>query len=132
MSKTTSHFALSPQGVPSRTKKQRPDPNRDFRAESHYGSAFFITSYYPFNLLLVLQSLPPPSHLRDGSACPGSRTRSNGHLSGSTCPTPPSWEYPGRGGHRSRSPFSSGDRATLHPTFPPPKISLFLPIFFKG
>ena len=44
MSKTTSHFALSPQGVPSRTKKQRPDPNRDFRAESHYGSAFFITT----------------------------------------------------------------------------------------
>ena len=42
MSKTTSHFALSPQGVPSRTKKQRPDPNRDFRAESHYGSAFLL------------------------------------------------------------------------------------------
>ena len=35
-------------------------------------------------MLLVLQSLPPPSHLRDGSACPGSRTSSSGHLSGST------------------------------------------------
>ena len=50
------------------------------------------------------------SHSRDGSAGPGSRTSTSGHLSGSTCPTPPSWEYPGRGGHRSRSPFSSGGR----------------------
>jgi hypothetical protein len=31
-----------------------------------------------------------PSHLRDGSASPGSRTRSNGHLSLSTGPTPQS------------------------------------------
>ena len=76
------------------------------------------------DLLLILQSLPPPSHSRDGSACPESRTSTSGHLSGSTCPTPPSWEYPGRGGHRSRSPFSSGDRATLHPTAPPPKTRL--------
>ena len=78
------------------------------------------------NLLLILQSLPPPSHLRDGSACPGSRTSTSGHLSGSTCPTPPNWEYPGRGGHRSQSPFSSGDRAPLHPTSPPTLLLIFL------
>ena len=48
------------------------------------------------NLLLILQSLPPPSHLRDGSAGPRSRTSTSGHLSGSSCPLSPSWEYPGR------------------------------------
>ena len=46
------------------------------------------------NLLLILQSLPPPSHLRDGFASPRSRTSTSGHLSGSTCPTPPNWEEP--------------------------------------
>ena len=55
MSKTTSHFALSPQGVPSRTKKQRPDPNRDFRAESHYGSAFLITTEASVVIIPFLQ-----------------------------------------------------------------------------
>ena len=29
------------------------------------------------------KSLPPPSHSRDGSACPESRTSTSGHLSGS-------------------------------------------------
>ena len=72
MSKTTSHFALSPQGVPSRTKKQRPDPNRDFRAESHYGSAFFITSDYPFNFFLqfaISTSKPPAPVALEGRLC---------------------------------------------------------------
>jgi len=49
--KTTSCFALSPQGVLLRPKKQRPDPNGDFRAESHYARGFFITCYYPFKIV---------------------------------------------------------------------------------
>merc|ERR1712139_180868 len=58
------------------------------------------------NLLLVLQSLPPPSHSRDGSACPQSRTSTSGHLSGSTCPASQS---PGKPRARRRPPLSSSD-----------------------
>ena len=60
------------------------------------------------NLLLVLQSLPPPSHLRDGSACPGSRTSTSGHLSGSTGPASQS---PGKPRARQRPPLSSSSDA---------------------
>jgi len=70
-------------------------------------------------LLLELQKPPAPVALQ-GRLClsgkPHEYKRSLVWLNLSTCPTPPSWENPGWGGHRSRSPFSSGDRAPLNPT----------------
>ena len=60
----------------------------------------FAICYYNF------KSLPPPSHLRDGSACPGSRTSTSGQLSGSTGPASQS---PGKPRARRRPPLSSSD-----------------------